>query len=272
MPGWAWTTLKWVLALSGMLLVVVIAVPMAVNELSQAISFDDGDDADGVIQPSPEPDEDDLETTGGEARSVAMAGVRDGVVHTTDTATLTLSPAGAAEVLVAFDALPADPACLLRVELEMQLVESGETEVHIRPARVADLRALAQGEPLPADAAVDGGAPGRAFTSGAPGRLRWHATTAYSIAAREAEADADVVLSVYLPNGADVETTFATGLEQEEHTASLIWTAVEGCQELDDFDPDDFDPGDFEVDDADDADDADAADEAGDGGEAEQDA
>ncbi len=251
MPGWAWTTLKWVLALSGMVLVVVIAVPMAVNELSQAISFDDGDDPDGVIQPSPDPDEAEPDTTGGEARSVAMAGVRDGVVQTADTATLTLAPGGAEEVLVAFDALPTDPACLLRVELEMQLVESGETEVHIRPARVADLRALAEGEPLPADAAIDGGRPGRAFTSGAPGRLRWHATAPYSIAAREAEAGADVVLSVYLPDGADVETTFATGLEEEEHTASLAWTAVEGCQELDDFDPDDFDPDDFEPDEAD---------------------
>lgn len=234
MPDWAVATLKWVGAIVGMVLVVAIAVPRALDELSQAITFDDG----GLISPetpeatlTPVPEEEEA-TASGEERAHTAIGSRNALVQAVGGELVSLGADGPDELLVAFDPLPADPACLTRVEFEVQLVESDETDVLVRPARVADLATLEEGDPLPADASVDGGEPSRAITSGAPGRLRWNVTIPYSIAAREAEPGTNVVLSVFLPPDSEAISTFATGIDNPDAAPSLAWTAVAGCADL----------------------------------------
>jgi hypothetical protein len=241
MPAWAWAALKWIGVVGAMLLVLVIVPPMLLDTLSDTITFGGEEDPflEEGIEPSPTPEP---EPEGGTQQATAMVGVRNAVVQTAVAETLTLSVEAAEELLVAFDPLPFDPACLIDIDLEINLLETtGATEIHVRPARVDDLAAFAQGDPLPADAAVSAGDPARALTTGPPGTLRWTVTGPYAIAAREAEPGADIVLAVFLPDDAEVAVTFATGLEDPDRLPRLRWTAVADCPGFDTDGPDGVD-------------------------------
>jgi hypothetical protein len=244
MPSWAWAALKWGGVVGAMVLVLVLVPPMLLDTLSDAITFggeEEGSFLEEELEPTPPPEPDPEH---GEQQATAMVGVRAAAVQTAVAETLTLAEAGADELLVAFDPLPFDPACLIEIDLEINLVEAtGQTEIHVRPARVADLAAFNEGEPLPADSAVSAGDPARALTTGAPGGLRWNVTGPYAIAAREAEPGADVVLSVFLPDDTDLAVTFATGVENPDRLPRLQWTAVADCPGSDTVPPDDADDG-----------------------------
>jgi hypothetical protein len=237
MPVWAWTAIKWTLAVAGMGVVVVVAIPRALDALSHAVSFDMDRPAATAESPTPvaEPD-----TVGGETAASASASVRAAVVDDVGPDTVTLGGDGADELLITFEAVPTDPACLTQAQLEVAVSDaSGSPEVRVRPARVADLTDLSAGDPLPADVALDPGDPVSANLEDDPDVLRWTVTAVYSIAAREAASDANVVLSLALDpeSGGSVTVRSATG--DVEHPPRLTWTAVEGCPGFDDEAPQD---------------------------------
>lgn len=232
MPAWVWTVLKWTAAVVLMAAVVWVSLPMIMEQLQGAVEFGgDGDEADatpeatggGVATP---------EVEQGTARSVAAVGARGGIVESPAAPEVTVAPGAADELLVAFEPLPADPACLTNVTLEIQLVESTETSVYVRPAQVAELAALGEGESLPADWLPADIEPARAHTNGTPGGLRWDVTVTYALAAREAEPGTNVVLSVYTPEG-DPEraTVLATGVGDEARAPFLDWSGIVGCDD-----------------------------------------
>lgn len=232
MPSWGWTIVKWTVAVAVMAVVVYLSAPLAMDQARDAIRFG-GEDDDPLLDPieTDGPEESpDQETEEGSARALTAVGARGGIVDDPDAVEVTVGPGAFDELLIAFEPLPADPACLTGVVLEAQLVESTETSVYVQPARVSDLAALGPGDSLPGNWQVPETEPSRAFTSGAPGGLRWDVQEAYSLAAREAEPGADVVLSVTTPDGdPDRATTFATGAELEERLPFIEWAALEGC-------------------------------------------
>ena len=227
MPVWARTALKWAVALTGMGLVVAIAVPRALDALSHAISFDM--DRPSATAPTPTPVQ-EPETTGGESAATAAASVRGAVVADVAPEVVTLGGGGADEVLFAFEPVPTDPACLTQAQLEVTVGDSsGAPEVRVSPARVADLTALGVGDPLPADVALDPGDPVAASLEDDPDALRWTVTAVYSIAVREAMADTNVVLSLTLAPESEGTVTLVSATGDAEQAPRLTWTAVEGC-------------------------------------------
>lgn len=232
MPSWGWTIVKWTVAIVALGVVVYLSAPLAIEQAQDAIRFG-GEDDDPLLDPieTAEPDPSpDQETEEGSAQALAAVAARGGIVDDPDAVEVTIGPGAYDELLIAFEPLPADPACLTGVVLEVQLLESTETSVHVQPARVSDLASLGPGDSLPGNWQVPDTEPSRAFTTGAPGGLRWDVLEVYSLAAREAEPGANVVLSVTTPDGdPDRATTFATGAELEDRLPLVEWVALEGC-------------------------------------------
>jgi hypothetical protein len=165
---------------------------------------------------------------------VTAASVRDGVVSTLGPATVTLGGDGDHEVLFAFEALPTDPACLTEARLHVAVQDaSGAPQVQVQPARVGDLAALAEGDPLPADAAIEAGDAAEASTEESPEALSWTVTAVYSIAAREAAPEAHVVLALLLAPDSEGAITLTAAADDPEQAPRLTWTAVEGCPGVD---------------------------------------
>jgi hypothetical protein len=135
-------------------------------------------------------------------------------------------------VLLAFEAAPTDPACITEARLEVAVADaSGAPEVRVQPARLADLDALSDGEPLPADVRIDAADPVAASLGEGEETLSWIVTAVYSIAAREAPADAHVVLSLGLTQASEGTIEVLTAVGEAERAATLAWTAVEDCPE-----------------------------------------
>lgn len=231
MPSWGMTILKWTVAVAVMGLVVYLSAPLAIEQVLNAVEVG-SDEEDELLDPveGTEAEETPQETVEGSARALAAVGARGGIVDDPGAAEVTVGPGATDELLIAFGPLPADPACLTGVVLEVQLLESTETSVYVQPARVADLSALGAGASLPGNWQVAETDPARAFTTGAPGGLRWDVLDVYSLAARAAEPGTNVVLSVSTPDGdPDRATTFATGTELEDRLPFVEWAAIEGC-------------------------------------------
>lgn len=239
MPSWALTVVRWTAAVVGMVLVVVVAVPMAIDQLQQAVVVGDDEEEATDTRPAGPPPVD----TGVEA-AVAVAGVRNAVLREIGDDVILLSPDASDEMLMAFPILPPDPACLTSVGLEVGLVESVETDLFVRPASVSALPERENGESLPPDAFVDITTPAGAFTSGAPGRLQWDVTDAYALAVRSSADGETVALRVGVPPDEDPErfTALHSGANVEEQRPTLAWTAVAGCDELGVEPPDNDEP------------------------------
>jgi hypothetical protein len=234
MPAWGWTILKWTVALAAMAVVVYVSAPLVMEQVRGAISFGGDDDTlvDPIVTEEPEstPTRETEEAT---ARALVAVGARSGIVEDPAAPEVTVGPGAADELLIAFEPLPTDPACLTGVVLQVQLLESTETSVYVQPARVPDLRAIDSGGSLPANWQVGDVEPSRAFTTGAPGGLRWDVQEAYSLAAREAQPGTNVVLSITTPPGdPDRATLFATGADLEERLPFIEWAAIAGCDGL----------------------------------------
>lgn len=231
MPEWAQAVLRWTVALVGMALVVWIAIPRALEALSHSISFDmNGGGAAPETTPSPA---EEPETTSGEATATASASVSESVLNELAPAVTTLSADTVDELLLAFEPVPTDPACLTEAHLEVAVSDpSGEPSIQVQPARVADLEALEVGEPLPPDVGIDAGDPAAATADPDAETLEFTVTAVYSIAAREAQPDADVVLSLALAPGSEGAVTLVSATGDAEGAPRLTWTAVAGCPDL----------------------------------------
>lgn len=229
MPSWLATILRWTLAIAGMGLVAWIAAPLVIDQLSGAITVDDGDDQARRGQPAGPPP---VET--GEDQAIIAVGMRNAVIRDVGSPLVFVGPGQADELLIGFEPLPPDPACMSSVTLEVSLVESHETHVYVRPGRVPDLPQRAEGEALPPDAFVDIAGPAVAITNGAPGWLRWDVTDAYALAATATREGGTVVLRVAPTPTEDAEamTVLHTGAETAAERPRLSWAAVRGCEDL----------------------------------------
>lgn len=233
MPGWLTATLRWIIALVVAAGVFVMLGPLVVEQLREAVGFDREEDE--LPDAGPEVGPPPLEA--GRAEATADMGVSVGTAEPLEGAAVSVGSTGVETLLLGFEALPTDPACLAGVALEVLLLDGVETSVHALPARVEDLEGLDHGEPLPANHLLDRTNPSTAYTTGASGWLRFDVRSPYQLAARAADGDL-VVLAVTLPEEAEGAVTFST---VDDRPARLRWAKIEGC-ELDPLDGERTDP------------------------------
>jgi hypothetical protein len=228
MPEWPQTVLKWLAAVLGMALVVVLAVPRVLNELSEAVTFGEGED--DLLEVETPPDADDPATTTGRGGSTGSVRAVDSVVANVGLGTSGLTGQGQT-ILIEFERLPTDPACLEAVDLRLTVDELvGEPEVVLQPAQIDDFPTLEQGDALPADALIEVDAPARLQVAEL-GYARWSATDAYTLSAREMGADAGIVLALSFGAEAEGEVMFVTSPGAADDSPVLNYTALEDCPE-----------------------------------------
>lgn len=229
MPGWVAAIAKWGVAAAVAVTAVTLLWPLAVEQFSDSLAIGSGDDDLPEVEAAMGPPA--LEAGRSEARTHVTASL--GTVEAVSGEHVHVGPGGSEELLVGFEPLPADPACLAGVALEMFVLASTETEVEVLPARLRDLGEFAGGQALPANHTLGRDSPSVAFTDPDGGWLRWDVTGAYALAARESASDAPVPLSVRLPDdaAADDIVDFATLDDPEGRVPRLRWAAVAGCEE-----------------------------------------
>jgi hypothetical protein len=237
-PEWAISVVRWTGAVVALVLLVSFAVPRAWEELQGAVALNTGMDDDEL----PTADEADTQPAAlEEGQLVAQSDLatRNGTVSGRTDQVLTVGSGAAEQILIGFEAVPADTACLTNVTLEALLLDaSADTEVHVRPATLIDITALENGQALPVDALIEGGPPAVAVAAaGSSGWLRWSATDAYTLAARSAGPESLVVLSISTPEAdedeaGDATVAFATTDNPDDFSARLSWSAVAGCSDV----------------------------------------
>lgn len=231
-----WQTARWFVALGASVLVVLVAVPLALDALSASLVFGDGDDEAG--DPDVGPPVDDGSTpaepagqvpTGpvadGESPPDADLVVRDGVVRQAATNRLMLGEAGDVAVTV-FPLVEGDPGCVAVVELEMQLEEADATEVAVYASSVHTIPT--DGDEI--DPLLDGTVRALAFTDGTPGRLRWDVTEVYRAWATGQLAPAGTPFAVVVaPPEEPAELTFYAREAGARTAPALVWEGEAGC-------------------------------------------
>lgn len=225
MPGWLTATLRWIIAIGVAVGLFLLLGPVVVEEVRDAVGVDRGEEELPETKPAVGPPP----LKAGRVEAIANVGVSVGVAEQLSTRTVTVGPRGVDTLLLGFEPVPTDPACLSGVALEVFLHEGVETPVHAFPARIDDLRELTDGEPLPANYLLDRTDPGAAYTTGVGGWLRFKVRGPYQLAARAAADDAPVVLAIRLPKSAESDAGVVLSTI-EDRPARLRWAAVEGCE------------------------------------------
>jgi hypothetical protein len=230
MPYWARTVLKWTAAIVALVAVVAYSAPRALEELRGAVAIDMGEDDE-------EPEMDDMEVPtpevqSGQIRASFDLSERNGTIQQVTTEQVVLGDGQGQQMLVAFEPVPADTACITSVVLEVLVHETVPVDLDVRAAQHLDVTALSSGEPLEPDTVIEGVSPVRAISDGSPGWLRWEIAEIYTLAAREAPSDL-VVLAVATDHGEAEGEPGATVLGAveggEEQAALITWEAVVGC-------------------------------------------
>jgi hypothetical protein len=230
-PPWMLSTMRWTAAIVGLVLLVSFTTPRVIGHLQQSISLNAATTDDDL------PDAEDADTEpDAVVEDVVLAGTdvatRNGTVEGGTAPAITLAGDGFEQMIIGFDAIPQDTACLIEVTLEAFMAETTGAEVHVLPGILQDISALEEGQALQSNAVIENSAPSRAYASeGTSGWLRWDVTSEYRLAARSARQGASVVL--VLRHFEDDEeagaiTVFGTTDHPEDWAPRLRWSAVSG--------------------------------------------
>jgi hypothetical protein len=233
LPDWVVSVLKWTLAVVAIVLIANYAAPRAWTELRGAVAFDMGGSDDDLPEADPA-DTQPREVTEGEILASADVAVSRGAIIGTTAQSVMLGMESTEQMLVGFEPVPADPACITEVILEAFLVESTDHDVYVRPAALADLGTVEDGQGLPADAIIEGTTPSSASaTGGTSGWLRWDVSGPYTLAHRTAAEGAPVVLSIAVPGEDPARwSVLGTTESDQDWTPRLRWKAVTGPCEV----------------------------------------
>lgn len=233
-----WRTVRWLVALGVCLLVVVIAVPLAIDALTASLVFGDGDDEEGEEADTPSSDGEGGDSTeppgeaptgpvtDGDSAPEADFVVRDGVVQQSSADSLSLRQEGDVVVAV-FPLVQGDPSCVALAELEMQLEQADPTELGIYASSVH--APLVDGDEVD-DPRLDGTVRALAFTDGTPGRLRWDVTDLYRAWASGDLAPAGTPFAVAItPPETAPDVTFSSAEAASSDAPALVWEGTAGC-------------------------------------------
>lgn len=233
-----WRTARWFLAIGVSLLVVVVAVPLAIDSLSASLVFGEGDDPDAEEEPpadagdgAPEGTPGQVPTgsvTDGEAPPEADFVVRGGVVRQSSSETLGIRDMGDA-VVALFPLIDGAPACVALAELELTLEAADATEVVVYASSVR--APLGNGDEVD-DARLDTTPRALAVTDGTPGRLRWDVTDVYRAwASGELAPPGTPFAIVVAPPVAEAvaQLTFSSSEAGPPDAPALLWEGDPEC-------------------------------------------
>lgn len=236
LPGWVVGIVRWTVAVVALVLLASYAAPRAWTQLQGAVTFDAGGSRDDDDLPAADPADTEPDELV-EDRVVARADLaaRNGTILAKASETILLGEEGAELMLVGFEPVQADPACLLDVHLEAFLVESTDNRLYVHPAALTEIVDLEDGQALPADAIIEGSTPATAVaTGGTSGWLRWNVHDPYVLAHRSAASDALVVLAVSVDaeEGPGRSSVLGTTDSPEDWAPRITWSAVAGCSDM----------------------------------------
>jgi hypothetical protein len=233
LPGWVVSTLKWTTAIVALVVLVNIAAPLAYEQLIGSVTFQSAG-GDGNDDDLPEVEEEAVPAAldTGEILATSDLAARNGTIQSRLAETIELGANGAEELLIGFEAVPVDTACLTEVTLQVYLVETTDAEIFVFPAVLEEIASLENGQALPPSALIEGSPPAPALaTEGSSGFLRWDVTQIYTLAARSAPDGALVVLALTAGEqpADDRASIFATTDNDGELSPRLTWSAVQAC-------------------------------------------
>jgi hypothetical protein len=223
MPQWLAATLRWTVTLAVGVGAFVMLGPLVLQNLGDAVGFGQQQELPELEQAAGPPP-----LRAGRAEATITAGTSLGAIETLEGPIVSVGQVGVDTLLIGFEPLPTDPACLVGAALEVHLQQGVETPVHVLPARVDNLGDLGDGHPLAADYLLTRRNPSTAYTTGAGGWLRFQVRGTYQLAARAATAGSPVVFAVRLPPEAGDQdlVTFSTVAHRAPR---LRWSAVDSC-------------------------------------------
>lgn len=232
----AWPWLRWLIVLGVCAVVVLVAVPLAIDSLSRSVVLGDavGDAEDG--EDTEEPDSDGASTPTGEVASGPVTAgdaapdadfvVRGGVVDDSAASSLALSAEGD-ELVAVFPLIDGDPGCVATAELAFQLEEADATEVGVYAAHTT---AVPDDGDEVGDLRRDDTLHAVALTDGTPGRLRWDVTNLYrSWASADLAPPGTPFAVVVTALDPAAEVTFASSEAGADSAPLLEWDGEPGC-------------------------------------------
>lgn len=233
-----WRTARWFLAIGVSLLVVIVAVPLAIDSLSASLVFGEGDESEAGEDPPAESGDEEPDgspgqvptgsVTDGDAAPDADFVVRGGVVRQSSSETLEVSDMGDA-VVALFPLIEGAPACVALAELELTLEAADATEVVVYASSVH--AALGNGDEVD-DARLDATPRAIAVTDGTPGRLRWDVTDVYRAWASGELAPPGTPFAIVLaPPVAEAvaQLTFSSSEAGPPDAPALLWEGDPEC-------------------------------------------
>lgn len=228
MSASAWRALRWLIALGLCVVLVLLAVPAAIEAIRSSVEIEDqerqAEDA-GASQPSGQsgPVRD-----GGSAARTDFA-VRDGTVRQTDATRLTVNGNAPDSGLVAgFDLVDGTPSCVASLELAVDVVEASPGELGVYAAAITDADDLSDGDTV--EQLVRGGeAHALALSDGTAGRLSWDLTDLYARWTQDLTPPGTDLAVVIRPQEADQRARVASVESDDSAGPRLAWTGEEGC-------------------------------------------
>lgn len=223
--------MRWVIALGLGALLVVLAVPAAIDALRSSVQIheQDGDaaQADGSAT------SDQADPTGPVRNGAAAAktdfAVRGGTVGQSDAARLELVGAAADSGIVAgFDLVDGDPACVSSLELAIDVVEASPGELDVFASGISDVDELADGDTV--EQLTLGDEPRSvAVSDGTPGRMSWDLTELYGRWTQDLTPPGTDLAVVIRPRR-DGQRVHVASVESDDSAGPrLAWTGEEGC-------------------------------------------
>jgi hypothetical protein len=224
--------LRWLSALIGLVALVTFAVPQAVRDLRAGIQIGDeaessasGAGAGGAAGVLTGPVAD------GEGRPVADFAVTAGAAKETAARILTVLGQPGDRIVIAFDRIPGDPACVGKAQVEVFVLKATPTELRLFPSAAFEPTVVTDDAPVPDQPPLPTPPP-LAFTDGTPGFLAWDVTVLYKeyVAAPAVPPAAPFVVAVS-PSAPTAATrlSFAASEAGPEDAPRLTWAGVPGC-------------------------------------------
>lgn len=225
----AWRAVRWLVALGLCALLVVLAVPAAINALRSSVEIEEPEpraaDPGDALEPS---DPTGPVGDGGAAADTDLA-VHDGTVRQGDAARIEVTGNAADSGIVAsFDLVDGDPSCVASLELAVDVVEATPGELAVYPSGVTDTDELADGETVEG-LTLDESPRALALSDGRPGRLVWDLTELYQQWTQDLTPPGTDLAVVIRPRQESQRVRVASVESEESAGPRLAWTGEQGC-------------------------------------------
>lgn len=223
--------MRWVIALALGAVLVVLAVPAAIDALRSSVQINeqDGDAAQADGSASSQRSDPTGPVRDGAAAAETDLAVRGGTVGQSDAARLELTGDVADSGIVAgFDLVDGDPACVSSLELAVDVVEASPGELDVLASGITDVGELADGETV--EQLTLGDEPRAvALSDGTPGRLSWDLTELYGRWTQDLTPPGTDLAVVIRPRREGQRVHVASVESDDSAGPRLAWTGKEGC-------------------------------------------